>query len=36
MPEERFDDLVPRPVRVPSPGLAAVLSDLKAQGIKVG
>jgi TM2 domain-containing membrane protein YozV len=26
MPEERFDDLVPRPVRVPNPGLAAVLS----------
>jgi len=28
MPEERFDDLVPRPARVPSPGLAAVLSVL--------
>ena len=26
MPEERFDDLVPRPIRTPSPGLAAVLS----------
>ncbi len=28
MPEERYDDLAPRPVRAPSPGLAAVLSVL--------
>ena len=28
MPEHRYDDLVPRPTRVPTPGLAAVLSVL--------
>jgi TM2 domain-containing membrane protein YozV len=28
IPDERYDDLVPRIVRAPSPGLAAVLSVL--------